>query len=843
MTEQLVRAGLIAAGLLLFQCHTAVAAGNLLANGEFERSFGSEGIAEGWADNSSWANLDVRYGRETKNPHSGRTCQRIMCTRLTYGAVQMVPTKRVSLRRGSIYRVRVWLRGNVGQVAVQLRQAPAPYRIYVEESLTTKAQWQEASYLWTSTVEDRDGRFMLRFTQTGSMWVDDASVEELSAEEAARTVPPPVSGNLLHNGGFDLGLANWLVSHGCDYWTEPALSVEKTGDGPCLKVVVPEGVGVVLSSDVVSVTAGHPIAVSCRVRAAAATRITFGSDYCQTSVKVSETWQTLKATGTVGFNPHMSDHVRFHITGPATLWVDEVQLRQDGQARGADRPHAAIVSDRHPLSLYHDGEEPMLRLMSTVPPAASSTEFAWQVENFWGKLVLLGKWQPGPFRKQKSISCRKLPRGWYRAVITWRDEDHQRRDESTFCLLPPTERTGTVGESPFGAHFAVDPSGMGLAKAVGVRWLRLHPPNHTKWRIVEPKQGEWRWRDEALTIAREAGFELCGSLHLCPVWASTAPSGTPDYFYTGFAAWMPRKWEEWETYVAETVRRYRKDIHVWEVWNEPNLTDWLVPRQGQTRAQAYLELLQHTYPVVKRENPEATVIGACVAGALVRESEAERFALDLLNLGALRLMDVFSFHEYITHSVDEGDDPIAAWVTRFHERMRAAGREVPIINSEGGYANPGASITYRPCPGGTVPPDKMARWLVRQYVAQLAVGIRRFFFYNFFINGSPITRDWEGFVEGDGQPRPSVAAYATMTWLLDGASFQHSEHPVSNVWAHYFSTPRGLLAVVWSRTGTTAPVRFERALCAWDLMGAPIAVPASRKLRVTDAPIYALLKP
>ena len=28
----------------------------------------------------------------------------------------------------------------------------------------------------------------------------------------------------------------------------------------------------------------------------------------------------------------------------------------------------------------------------------------------------------------------------------------------------------------------------------------------------------------------------------------------------------------------------------------------------------------------------------------------------------------------------------------------------------------------------------------------------------------------EGFVEGDGQPRPNVAAYAQMSWILDGAT-------------------------------------------------------------------------
>ena len=89
-------------------------------------------------------------------------------------------------------------------------------------------------------------------------------------------------------------------------------------------------------------------------------------------------------------------------------------------------------------------------------------------------------------------------------------------------------------------------------RAVGVRWLRLHPPNHTRWRVVEPKtKGQWTWRDEAIAFARKAGLELIGSLDRCPIGASAAPPGTPDVgFYTGTGAWLPKSWNDWGEYVA-----------------------------------------------------------------------------------------------------------------------------------------------------------------------------------------------------------------------------------------------------------------------------------------------------
>jgi hypothetical protein len=331
---------------------------------------------------------------------------------------------------------------------------------------------------------------------------------------------------------------------------------------------------------------------------------------------------------------------------------------------------------------------------------------------------------------------------------------------------------------------------------------------------------------------------LVGSFELCPRWASTAPADAPDAYYTGFAAWAPRDWTEWEEYVAQTVRHHKTDIHIWEVWNEPNLVDWWVPREGQSRPEGYVELLRHTTPAVRREDPSATVIGGVVAGALKERSSAWEFTRDVIASGGLDLMDVFSFHDYIGSPVDEGDEPIDVWLPRVRQAMQAAGREVPIIDSEGGFANPGSAITYRPCDSDVVPTDRMARLLVRQYVSQLALGVDRFFFYNLFVDGSPEVRQWEGFVEGDGQPRPNVAAYATLSWLLDGATFDHTERPSPDVWLHWFRTPRGRLAIVWARTGTHSEVTIPGAREAWDLMGAPVRIPRGGVFEATDAPLY-----
>ena len=819
-------------------CH----AQNLLDNADFEGAFAESGMADGWLDNSSWAELDVAYSRETTNPHSGKACLRVDCTRLDSGAVQVIPARPVPLRKGKLHHVKAWVRGDVGAVAIQFRLAPAPYTIYAEQAVVPGPDWRMAEYFWTSTVDDRQGRFMLRITRKGTLWVDDLSIKEVTIEEARRLVSPPVPGNLLHNGNFDLGVSNWLMSHGVDYTREAKMSIAQGEDGPCLRVDLPENLSTVLSSDAVELAQGHPVMLSFRIK---------GSGSCSAQIRhcayrkldVKDEWQTVTLRGNARFGVAMNSCMSMPIRGPATIYIDDVRLWQASHSQGAAGLRMSIISDRHPMSLYHRGETPVLRLYSSIPSGKNVGRVEWQVEDFWGNVVNNGQWTPAAGRNTRDIRCGGLALGWYRGRVTWSADGRDMLNECTFCLLPPAERSGDIETSPFGAHFAVAPTSLRLAKSLGVRRLRLHPPNHTKWRTVERDQGEWRWRDEAIQAALSAGLKLCGSLDRCPDWASSAPPGTKKGgFYTGIGAWLPRDWAEWENYVALTVRRYKNDIHTWEVWNEPNLTNWLIPREGQTRAQAYVEMLQHTTPILRREDPSATVIGGCIAGALTRKSGAWKFYSDIVDLGALDLMDVLSFHEYISSSVDERSEPLEEWIGRVREKMRAAGKVVPIINSEGGYAVPGTSITYRPRGSATVPPDRMARWLVRQYVAQMALDVKRFYFYNFFIDGSPFTNRWEGMLEGDGQPLPNVAAYAAMTWLLDGAAFDRTERPSENLWAHHFTSPRGPMVVAWSRSDTTAALPLPRAVAAWDLMGAAAAVPEDRVFKVTDAPIYVRLE-
>ncbi len=804
-------------------------------NGGFEEPF-VDGIGEGWGDNSSWANLDVEYSRDDVEPHGGDSCQKITLTRFGDGAIQTVLRDPVALENGAIYRVSGWFRGTGGQAALQLRFAPAPYTVYVEQHVNLGDEWQEISCVWTSSVDDPAGLLMIRLTDSGVTWVDDVSVRRLSPDELLEFADEVRPGNLLHNGDFDLGTANWLVNHGVDYTEEPRLSVEESSDGRVGTLVVPAGVHVALSTDAVPVASGQPLRFSCEVRAEPAVSVLANCASIWRTVDVGSEWQTVEGESTAPFQPEPHAFARFTLAGPTTLFLGRVGLRQTDDAE-VEIPKAAAIVDRHPMSLYHVGETPRLRLLSG--PGSQGMWFNWVVRDFWGNEVRSGRWRGSPNRLERDAALGRLGSGYYHVTVSWTHNEQDLSNESAFAILPPPERASDAAQSPFGAHFPVTETGIGLARAVGVRWLRLHPPNHTKWRVVEPQQGQWAWRDKAIRTARAAGLSLIGSLDRLPDWASTAPEDfASKAFYTGKGAWVPRDWGEWENYVTETVRRHKSDIHIWEIWNEPNLESWLYPREGQTRPEAYVEMLGHTYPIVKREDPDAVVWGACIAGAVNEGSSQLEFADSIIGMGALDLMDVFSFHEYISYAIDERGDPIETWTERLRERMRAAGRELPLVNSEGGFSSPGTALSYRPGGSGYVPADRMASLIVRQHVSQFAAGVEQFYFYNFFIDGSPVVKDWEGFLEGDGQPLPNVPAYAVMTWLLDGAEYLRTERPNVDAWIHHFQTPSGPLAVAWTRSGTRRTLAVEGATEAFDVMGAPVEVATDEAIEITEWPTY-----
>lgn len=150
------------------------------------------------------------------------------------------------------------------------------------------------------------------------------------------------------------------------------------------------------------------------------------------------------------------------------------------------------------------------------------------------------------------------------------------------------------------------------------------------WDVIEPNcKGcfDWTttdaWRDEAKRTHRA----IFASLAYAPAWAN---GGLP-YRYP------PVNYQDWYDFVFATVTRYRDDVYLWGVWNEPNLDQYL---QGAD-PKVYRSLVITARAAIRAANPLATVLGPDVSWHGVKDGW---FAAVMNDFGDL--FDVVTVHWY-----------------------------------------------------------------------------------------------------------------------------------------------------------------------------------------------------
>jgi hypothetical protein len=149
------------------------------------------------------------------------------------------------------------------------------------------------------------------------------------------------------------------------------------------------------------------------------------------------------------------------------------------------------------------------------------------------------------------------------------------------------------------------------------------------WDVIEPCKGcfDWTttdaWRDEAKRTHRE----IFASLAYAPAWAN----GGHPYRYP------PLNYQDWYDFVFATVARYRADIHLWGVWNEPNLDQYL---QGSD-PRVYRSLVITARAAIRAADPLAMVLGPEVSWHAVNDGW---FAAVMNDFGDL--FDIVTVHWY-----------------------------------------------------------------------------------------------------------------------------------------------------------------------------------------------------
>lgn len=184
----------------------------------------------------------------------------------------------------------------------------------------------------------------------------------------------------------------------------------------------------------------------------------------------------------------------------------------------------------------------------------------------------------------------------------------------------------------------------------------------SEWGHVQPARDEWKWEtmDHLVSKAGELGMEIQVLLAFTTQWAAPIEKQrSKDWL--DWSRCAPDR-EAWRKYVATYAERYKGKIHLWEVWNEPDLEGFW---RGTT--EEYLEIFQIAREELKKADPANVVMSGGFATLSDHPSRKKNPDLqERVMEAASTRMDLHAVHEHGSF------ERFAKVVDEDYARLRAA---------------------------------------------------------------------------------------------------------------------------------------------------------------------------
>ena len=215
-----------------------------------------------------------------------------------------------------------------------------------------------------------------------------------------------------------------------------------------------------------------------------------------------------------------------------------------------------------------------------------------------------------------------------------------------------------------------------LMARMHVTWVRAD----FDWSAVEPNRGEfdWAYPDAVVKEASARRMKVLAILSHTPAWARPAgvTNSTPPIHACDFAEFSG----------AAAARYAPLGQHAWEIWNEPNVSEFWQPAPD---ANKYGELFRAAAAAVRAVDPKATLlVGGLTSGNDTPNGSRisqTRYVEQLYRNGAAKVADAIAVHPYsfpwphagvvvggldevpVLHHVMErhGDGAKKVWITEF----------------------------------------------------------------------------------------------------------------------------------------------------------------------------------
>ncbi|MGE5295367.1 MAG: hypothetical protein ACM3VT_11115 [Solirubrobacterales bacterium] len=856
-------------------------------NGSFDQDANADNVPDGWAA-CGRPDIDQQLSA-VADPQRGAIAK-LDCRRFAPGFpdshAMLAQLDHMGVKSGQWYRLRLWARAEnlasgAAQIALVNRKQWA--NVGLSDSFAPDLTWRrfEFSFRAQQDLAAQDSRFQIWFAGTGSLYVDDISLEPI-AELRRQWYPQlPTEGvvNAIPNSGFECGgsgwgcwgggipgwggqvfslLGQWDDSHAyegrhswrlslspdtlpvCyfDYFDPIAAPVRILLIGHEGWVPLERGRRYVFSAYVAADREETRVRVICQLTNGSRIHKEFTVGRAWTRVTLSFIAETDFACGFVGLDL-LSEHQR-----EGTLWIDAVQWEpgEEPSAYASRDPLEARVETDRIGNIFTDPEKGMAFRLRTFNAADENRTLK-------GVLTLTDYVDQVVWRQEleNSVAAKDAAQieydhvlpgrcGFYR--LRWQPESGLAQTLRCAVIEPSTERDSLFGMNhAFSWEFLLR-----LSHDAGIRWWRDWS---VKWHTVQPEPGAFFFNVPDPQIKRV--LDVQGRvLVLLPfpsaTWATKpdmekvkAQAEGDEYLLQRLVvAHKPERLEDFAGYVRAAVEHYGKRINSFEILNEPLYTTYAVPAAfGHTTAD-YIALLRTAWETAKAVDPSCTIIGGVAA------PPDSRWVNDFLDQGGLQWCDAMNLHLYPHRGAPDAYEEAfrVCW-----ERVTSKGPKRPIWVTEIGlYGDDDPPFTPF-----TVGDDSMnnalrpselrtAGDLVKFATILCAAGVQKVFYHAGTCDALNQNNAGNIFFEYGGAPRKQYAAQAALARLLGpDVEFVRKWTQIEGIQAFEFRSRGRSVVVLWSGRSIGSPLKVPAGYRVLDLMGNPL--PAG-EVTVNDVPVY-----
>lgn len=809
-------------------------------------------VPSGWADDSSWADVDVAYEpRESE----GRRFLRLDITRVETGQVQMAQ-RLPELTEAVTCELSVTLRNQSGgPVQIGVRRRSAPYTFLWRSPPLADAEWTTRQFRFAlPATADPIGLYL---TTKGIGYVDIAEVRlrALDRETYRRNIraehPDGGPANLVRVTRFPAGMpTGWSMDRSVSDGDEAVVTSDPTG-------------ALLIDSDrAVSVT-GAPFRVASPIDEHRAVARVSGTgdwhlDVYNGKRRVATTPLRLDPSQSrdvgVSFETDLFDtdcQLRFRGEGPGTLRIAWVKA---GPATKVDAFDPAaepaidvrlIDADAQAAGVQFADEDAAVVVRTLDAPPGATLQVVLTHGMGESETITM---PASATTRLTALNDPSRPLGAYR-VEAWLELEGER-------ITPIAERVvyrlrrprfwGVDGEaSALGVHTISTARHNTMAKAIGINWVRTHDAglDYVGWHFVEPEPGRWVFRDDAIDRYRDHDLMIFGQLGTAPKWASYYPPEKADRRFDYWNKYFqPRDLADYAQYVRVITERYRDRIKHWDIWNEPWIHAWwavdfdpsIGGRAGFLTSEQpqrdYVRLKQTAFETAKSVDPAIRIAGFNTTTnnnpGRTRFTGPE-WTRGVYEAGGLDYSDVMTYHQYASGSLGHPGDAVATGLQNaFGELFEAEGRGVRPIWMTEGQPNIGRSGTglYKHTPTGAAADAYLASGdrMVRYLTSLRAHGVERVFLYSMHAHSGLFSDDghWRVLTQPDGTLHPVGAALSAFAYHVDGLPFVERVELAPGVDAFVFGDAERTASVVLANPQHDAWLTPEGAE---DLWGNPIA--------------------